>query len=319
MLLLCLFAGFVAFAPGASAHHPLVTTGSAVCGPEVGDWTVSGTAVSWVGDTEAAQTNANVVLYWAAASADVAWPAVDAFAVPAGATSGDSGAFNAGNGFAFDYSFVVPASSGLAVGDVVEVVAHTAAPWADGGVGGQWWGIAAGVPTEVVLTSQTDCEPPPCESDPTLPADDPACGVCEEGEVGEFPECAPACESDPTLPADDPACGVCEEGEVGEFPECAPACESDPTLPADDPACGVCEEGEVGEFPECAPACESDPTLPADDPGCEVVLGNVVTPGAQLPRTGAGTTTGLLALAGALLLVGLVLITGARRREARLS
>ena len=253
-LLLFLFAGFVAFAPGASAHHPLVTTGSAVCGPESGDWTVSGTTQSWVGDTEASQTNASVVVYWAAASADVAWPTTDTLAVPAGAVSDTSGAFNAANGFAFDYSFNVPGSSGLAVGDVVEVIAHTAAPWASGSDGGQWWGTDAGLPVEVVLTSQTDCEPPPCESDPTLPADDPACGVCEEGEVGEFPD--------------------------------------------------------------CAPACESDPTLAADDPGCVIVAGNVVTPAAQeLPRTGGGTT-GLLALAGALLLAGLALITGARRREA---
>ena len=220
-LLLGLFAGFVAFAPGASAHHPLVTTGSAVCGPETGEWTVSGTTQSWVGDTEASQTNASVVVYWAAAERGRRLARRrDTFAVPAGAVSDTSGAFNAANGFAFDYSFTVPASSGLAVGDVVEVIANTAAPWASGDDGGQWWGTTAGVPVEVVLTSQTDCEPPPCESDPTLPADDPACGVCEEGEVGEYPDCAPPCESDPTLPADDPACGVCEEGEVGEYPDC---------------------------------------------------------------------------------------------------
>jgi LPXTG-motif cell wall-anchored protein len=57
-----------------------------------------------------------------------------------------------------------------------------------------------------------------------------------------------------------------------------------------------------------------------DDPvtrDCETVGGEVETP-TPLPRTGANTT-GLLGLAGALLLAGLALVGGARRREARVS
>jgi LPXTG-motif cell wall-anchored protein len=50
---------------------------------------------------------------------------------------------------------------------------------------------------------------------------------------------------------------------------------------------------------------------------CETVGGEVVTP-TPLPTTGSNTT-GLLGLAGALLLAGWSLVTGARRREARLS
>ena len=66
---------------------------------------------------------------------------------------------------------------------------------------------------------------------------------------------------------------VCDEGEVGEYPDCEPPCEYDETIPADDEGCGpppppVCDEGEVGEYPDCEPPCEYDETSPADDEGC---------------------------------------------------
>jgi hypothetical protein len=147
-----------------------------------------------------------------------------------------------------------------------------------------------------------DCEPPPCEWNPDLPADDPGCFE--------------PCEYDPTLPADDPGCTP------------PPVCEYDPTLPADDPGCTP------------PPVCEYDPTLPADDAGCvpppevcaddpakladdptcgEVVLGNVVRPAAptgQLPSTGRDPRE-LLDPAGLLLGAGVALVVAARALRSR--
>jgi len=156
------------------------------------------------------------------------------------------------------------------------------------------------------------------------------------------------CEYDSTLTMSDPGCEppVCADGELGEYPDCEPVCEYDSTLTMSDPGCEppVCADGELGEYPACEPVCEYNPTVPASDPGCEPPVDmcptvdgmqqdrsactevlSVVTPrtpapmsrpavAAELAQTG-GMTADLAALAGTLLAVGALLVTGANRRS----